>query len=82
FRMIIEQRKQRELNPTLTMLKICADEVEQEKDTDPVTKERMQNMLEFIENTSSWYEQIREIPTSTLTKIMRLGKGITKLVKR
>ena len=81
FRVIIEQRKQRELNPTLTMLRICADEVEQEKDTDPVTKERMQNMLDFIEGTSSWYEQIREIPTSTLTKIMKLGRGITNLVK-
>ena len=81
FRAIIEQRKQRELNPTLTMLRICADEVEAEKDTDPVTKERMRNMLDFIESTSSWYEQIREIPTSTLTKIMKLGRGITKLVK-
>lgn len=82
FRVIIEQRKQRELNPTLTMLRSCADEVAREKDTDPVTKERIKNMLNFVENTSSWYEQIREIPTSTLTKLMKLGTGITKLVKK
>ena len=30
FRVIIEQRKQRELNPTLSMLKQCAEEVENE----------------------------------------------------
>ena len=81
FRVIIEQRKQRELNPTLAMLRTCADEVAREKKTDPVTKERIHNMLDFVENTSTWYEKIREIPTSTLTKIMKLGKGITRFVK-
>ena len=82
FRVIIEQRKQRELNPTLSMLQTCAAEVEAEKHTDPVTKERIRNMLDFVETTSNWYEQISDIPTSTLTKIMKLGKGITKLVKK
>lgn len=80
FRAIIEQRKQRELNPTLTMLRACADEVAAEKDTDPLTKERVRNMLAFVETTSHWYEEIRDIPTSTLTKLMALGKKITKLV--
>ena len=28
------------------------------------------------------YEQIREVPTSTLTKLMKLGTGITTLVKK
>jgi DNA-binding transcriptional regulator GbsR (MarR family) len=82
FRVIIEQRKQRELNPTLTMLRDCAAQVKNEPDTDPVTKERIHNMLEFVESTSDWYEQIRDIPTSTLTKLMKLGKGITRLVKK
>lgn len=81
FRVIIEQRKQRELNPTLSMLKRCAEEVDQEDDTDPVTKERIRNMRDFVQATSAWYEEIREVPTSTLTKLMRLGKGITRIVK-
>ena len=82
FRVIIEQRKQRELNPTLSMLRSCAAEVETESDTDPVTRERIRNMLEFVESTSDWYEQIRGIPSSTLTKLMKLGNGITRLVKK
>lgn len=82
FRVIIEQRKQRELNPTLSMLRTTAKEVLDEADTDPVTKQRIQDMLAFVATTSEWYEQIREIPTSTLTKLMKLGRGITKLVKR
>jgi DNA-binding transcriptional regulator GbsR (MarR family) len=81
FRVIIEQRKQRELNPTLNMLRECAAEVERESGTDPVTKTRIRNMLDFVELTSNWYEEIRDIPTSTLTKLMKLGTGITKLVR-
>jgi len=82
FRVIIEQRKQRELNPTLSMLRTAAEEVELEKGTDPVTKERIRNMLVFVETTSDWYEQISDIPSSTLTKLMKLGKSITRLVKK
>ena len=81
FRVIIEQRKQRELNPTLAMLRGCAAEIDAEKETDPVTKERVHNMLQFVETTSTWYEEINDIPTATLTKLMALGKKITKLVR-
>ena len=79
FRVIIDQRKERELNPTLSMLRIAAEQVDAEDDTHPVTKERIHNMLEFVETTSGWYEQISDIPTATLRKLMKLGKKITKL---
>ena len=75
FRVIIAQRKQRELNPTLSMLQKCAMEVEKEKQTDKVTKERISNMLNFFETISDWYEQIQEIPTPTLQKIMKIGRA-------
>ncbi|MEO1247592.1 MAG: MarR family transcriptional regulator [Pseudomonadota bacterium] len=82
FRVIIEQRKQRELNPTLSMLRRCAEDVKNDGDTDPVTARRIANMLEFVETTSDWYEDMRDVPSSTLTKIMKLGRGITRLVAR
>ena len=82
FRVIIEQRKQRELNPTLSMLRTCALEVEKEKQTDEVTKERIRNMLRFVETTSDWYEKIQAVPTATLQKLMKLGAGITRFVQK
>ncbi|MEM9208210.1 MAG: ArsR family transcriptional regulator [Pseudomonadota bacterium] len=81
FRIILEQRKQRELNPTLTMLRACADEVEAEADTDPVTKERIRNMLGFVESTTEWYDKIRDVPAKTLQKLMKLGAGIARVVR-
>ncbi len=82
FRVIIEQRKQRELNPTLSMLRRCAADVEEDKATDPVTANRIKNMLEFVETTSDWYEDMREVPSSSLQKILKLGRGITRLVAK
>ncbi len=82
FRVIIQQRKERELNPTLSMLRKCADEVANETQTDEITKARIQNMLQFVETTSDWYEQIKEVPTSTLTKLMKLGRSITRFVSK
>jgi hypothetical protein len=38
-------------------------------------------MLDFVATTSEWYEQIHDIPTSTLRKLMKMGGKITKLVK-
>ncbi|MDX1500579.1 MAG: ArsR family transcriptional regulator [Woeseiaceae bacterium] len=81
FRVIFEQRKQRELNPTLAMLRDCAEVVDTEADTDAATKERIHNMLEFVESTSAWYDEIRDIPTPTLRRLMKLGRGITRLVR-
>ena len=81
FRVIIEQRKQRELNPTLSMLRNVAVEVVDEEQTDEITKERIQNMLQFVETTNDWYEKIQAVPTPTLQKVMKLGAGITKMVK-
>ena len=82
FRVIIEQRKQRELNPTLTMLKSCADEVDKEENTDALTNQRVRDMLEFVQTTSTWYDDVRDIPSPTLKKIMRLGRSITKFVAK
>ena len=64
------------------MLARAAVEVDDEEDTDEITKQRIRNMLQFVETTSDWYEQIQEIPTSTLKKIMKLGARITRLVDK
>lgn len=81
FRVIVEQRKQRELNPTLSMLRQCADGIDRENDTDDVTKERVRSMLEFVEQLTDWYDKIVEVPTPKLRKLMTLGAGITRFVK-
>jgi DNA-binding transcriptional regulator GbsR (MarR family) len=81
FRIILEQRRHRELSPTLNMLRTCVEEVDGEADTDDITKERIRNMRDFVESTSEWYDKIRDVPTDKLQKLMKLGAGIVNVVK-
>jgi len=80
FRVIIEKRKEKELSPTLKMLKECSIEIETEDEAEQITRERIHNMLSFVDSINDWYEKIRSISNSTLRKIMKLGNAITSLV--
>ena len=64
------------------MLRQCAEDVENEAETDEITKQRIRNMLQFVSTTSDWYEEIQAVPTSTLQKLMKLGAGITGFLKK
>ena len=80
FMVIIEERKRREIDPTLTMLRSCVLEGEADKTTAPEIKQRIADELEFIETLSSWHEQMRVVPKPTLIKLMKLGAKITQFL--
>ncbi len=80
LRTVIEGRKQREIDPTIELLKTCVDEMKNERDTPEDVRERITATLEFLEETNSWYEQIRRLPRSVLIKLMRMGSKVAKLV--
>ncbi len=80
FRIVLDERKRREIDPTLAMLRECIAEAEREKNADKYTTERLRNLAEFFETTTAWYAQIRSWPTSALPKFVRLGDKIRKLL--
>jgi DNA-binding transcriptional regulator GbsR (MarR family) len=80
FRMVLDERKRREIDPTLAMLRECISEAEQEKNTDKYTAERLRNLEEFFGTTTAWYAQIRSWPTNALPKFVKLGDKIRKLL--
>ena len=43
-------------------------------------RERLGSMLEFLEEMSGWYDQIRAMPRPTLLKLMRMGSRVAKVV--
>lgn len=82
FTVIMEQRWKREISPTVTMLKSCVDELDAEADTDPVTKERINNMLSFLSDANDWYGQVRDIPEDRIKKLMKLGAKVADFASR
>ena len=79
---IVEERKRREIDPTLTMLRQCMLEAEEDKETAPDVKERIGRMLTFIETLADWYSQVSRLPKSTLVTLMKMGAKVARFVGR
>jgi DNA-binding transcriptional regulator GbsR (MarR family) len=77
FRVVLEERKRREVDPTVAMLRECVAEAEKNK-TDDYTRERLAELLGFFETMGGWYEQIRKLPTSAVIKFVKLGDKMLK----
>jgi DNA-binding transcriptional regulator GbsR (MarR family) len=81
YRQVMDERKRREIDPTLTMLRDCL--LEPDKSTSPddrYAKEKLGELLNFFETVTGWYEQVKRLPTSSLLKLARLGDKIRKLL--
>ncbi len=82
FNCVVAERKKREIDPTLTILRQCELEAEHDSETPKEVKERIRNMTEFLETLTTWYEQMSSIPKTTLVKLMKLGTRITKILAK
>jgi DNA-binding transcriptional regulator GbsR (MarR family) len=81
FRSVSEERKRREIDPTLAMLRQCVLEAGEDKETDPEIKARVERMLEFLETLSGWYLEMRRLPRKTLVALMKMGARVARAVK-
>ena len=77
---IMDGRKKREIDPTLQMLRESVAQSKNDTETPEQVKERIGVMLEFLEEVSGWYDQIRAMPRPTLLKLMRMGTRVAKIV--
>ncbi len=81
FRIVLDERKRREIDPTLLMLRECIAEADAQKDKDAYTRERLQVLCDFFEATTAWYTQIRKWPASALARFVKLGDKALKVLK-
>lgn len=77
FRVVLDERKRREVDPTVAILRECADEAARQK-TDEYTHQRLAELLGFFETMGGWYEQIRRLPTAAVIKFVKLGDKMIK----
>ncbi len=76
FRLVVEERKRREMDPTLIVLRECLADVEKDRATDAHTRSRLKEMLNFFETSSGLYDQVKGWPTSTFVKLSSMGAGM------
>ena len=83
FRIVAEERKRREIDPTLRVLAECVQESKSNAQGDAYTRERLESMLEFLTVMTGLFEEILHMPAGALKSVAKLrGKVITLLGKK
>lgn len=80
FRQVLDERKKREIDPTVSLLKDCVAEAERAGAAEKYSRQKLDELLGFFEQTTAWYEQVRRLPTSAMVKFVRLGGQLRKLI--
>ena len=81
FRIILRERKRREFDPTLAMLRQSAAALEDSSADDPYFRERLGEMLGFFEAAASIYDQVAQLPINTLVQMAEVGDKVSKVLR-
>lgn len=82
FRIIVDERKRREADPALAMLRSAVVEAKAPGAADAHTRERLAAMLDFFELTTTWCEQSQKLPTAALIRMVKMGDKLQRLLRR
>ncbi len=78
LRIILDERKRREVDPMIERLRECVAQVEADPAArrDAHAEQRLQELLKLLDTMSGWYQQVHRLPRSTIMKLVRLGAKI------
>ena len=80
FRIILRERRRREVDPTISLLRDCIAEAEKPKSADAYTRDRLTELLEFFELGTSSFDLAEKLPTTSLLKVAKMGDKAVKLL--
>jgi DNA-binding transcriptional regulator GbsR (MarR family) len=75
-------RKSRELDPAAAALRECLAMAEGDMHVNPIATRRLREMLDFVERTGRWYDQMIRLPRAQIFALMKLGAGVVRLLDR
>ena len=81
MRTIARERQRREIAPTITVLRELIDDAAMRSEPAPVQR-RIGETLELLTTLTAWGEEMLKLDTETLTKVLKLGARIQKLLGR
>lgn len=79
-RTLAEERKKREIDPTLTMLREILMQ-EPGSDDERYAQDRMRAMHEHIELLTGWYDEVQKLETERLVQLLSLGATVQKILE-
>ena len=75
FKSLAEEKRRREVEPTLSMLRAALVETPG-NEADAHAQKRMQQMHELIDLSSTWFDDVQRLSPETIGRLMRMGSSI------
>lgn len=80
-RTLIEERRKREIDPTLSMLRnTLLAEAKGETNEDEYALQRMQEMHDLIELMVTWMNEMQTLKSSRIAKLLKLGSSVNRML--
>lgn len=80
LRTIVLQRKAREFDPTVGMLRECVSDPEFGR-LDAGAQRRVRETLSLMEGLSKWTDDMLSLDSATLTRLVKLGAKVSGLIR-
>jgi len=79
LRTLVEERKRREVDPTMTMLRDVLMDAPS-SDDERHAQARMRQMYELIELLTGWFDDVERLETRNLIQLLKLGAKVQKIL--
>jgi DNA-binding transcriptional regulator GbsR (MarR family) len=80
FRTLAEERRRREIEPTLSTLRNALLETPT-TEGDRHAQARMREMHDLIELLTTWFDDVQKLEAATLGKLMKMGSQVQRLLE-
>ncbi|MBC7601727.1 MAG: GbsR/MarR family transcriptional regulator [Ramlibacter sp.] len=80
FRVLAEERRRREIEPTQSMLRMALLE-EPTTDAERHAQERMRQMHDLIERLMAWFDDVQKLAPETALQLMGMGATVTRVLE-
>lgn len=80
FRTLAEERRRREIEPTLSMLRNALLE-EAKTEEDRIAQQRMKSMHDLIELMTTWFDDVQRMDQKTIAQLMKMGSKVQRLLE-
>lgn len=79
FRVLAEERRRREIEPTLSMLRNALLE-KPGNDAERHAQERMREMHDLIDRLMKWFDDVQRLSPDTAMQLMGMGAAVTRVL--
>jgi DNA-binding transcriptional regulator GbsR (MarR family) len=80
FQTLAEERRRREIEPTLSMLRNALLETPTTEE-DRIAQTRMKGMHDLIELMTNWFDDVQRLDQQTLSQLMKMGAKVQRLLE-